>query len=423
MKPRIIPKGIGDLFQSSLDSQLNMDHELVKLSQMINWSLLEIEFTSYYDPSIGRRGQPVRLMVGLLMLQHTFNISDENLLRAWVENPYWQYFCGCEYLETKRPIHPSLLSKFRRKIGKEGVEKILKLTLEVALKAKMVKSRDLQKIIVDTTVQPKNITYPTDAKLFYKGIKILIAYAKKEEVDLRQNYLRVSKEASWKSACYARANQFKRSQKETKKLKIFLGRIYRDIQRKTKNFKTLSIEFCIKLALVDRLLNQKKDDKKKLYSFHEPLTECIFKGKPHKKYEFGVKVGIACLHKNCFVVGVKALHGNPYDGHALKGLLDQTEFNTKANVSRIYADKGFKGHYLEGPAIFISGRKKGLTGHFLRELKRRPAIEPVIGHMKNDGRFARNFLKGVLGDHLNAILSGVGYNLRFILNRLRPAFP
>jgi len=422
MKSKVLPKGVGDLFKSSLESLLDMKHELIQLSQLIEWDFLEDSLSSYYDDSMGRRAKPIRLMAGLLMLQHAYKASDEGLLRTWLENPYWQYFCGYEYLETKLPIHPTSLVKFRKKIGKKGIKIILGETLKIAIRAKMIKKKELQKVIVDTTVQPKNVTYPTDAKNFYKGIKILVKYANKEGVILRQNYTRVAKAVSWKSSCYFRANQFKRAQKQTKKLKTFLGRIYRDIQRKTNNFVDLPIEFQLNLCLVYRLLNQKRNDKNKLYSFHEPLTECIFKGKVHKKYEFGVKVGLTCTHKSCFVIGIDAFHGNPYDGHILKDLLTQTESITKTPIDRVYADKGFKGHCIEKQNIFISGSKKGLTKHFQKELKRRPVIEPVIGHMKNDGKFGRNFLKGTLGDHLNAILCGIGYNLRFILNRFRAAY-
>lgn len=153
---------------------------------------------------------------------------------------------------------------------------------------------------------------------------------------------------------------------------------------------------------------------------HAPEVECIAKGKAHKPYEFGVKVGVVTTSKESFVVGMKALPGNPYDGHTLEASLEQAARLTGMAPKEVYVDRGYRGHgvTLETLKVWIAGARRGVTVAIKKKLKRRNAIEPVIGHLKSDGRLARNFLKGALGDAMNALLCGAGHNLRKILRQL-----
>jgi len=252
----------------------------------------------------------------------------------------------------------------------------------------------------------------------YHRIRLkLVDEAKARNVELRQPYTRKSKQSLIMQGRYAHARQMKRSRKEIRKLKTYLGRVTRDIERKISGNEDLKHRFAPLQEMGHRLLKQKRTDSGKLYSLHAPEVECIAKGKAHKKYEFGCKVSVATTSKDNFVVGTQAFHGNPYDGHTLKEAVEQAErlgnFTTKA----LFLDKGYRGHNYDGPAevhIARSGMKR-VKRSLRRWLKRRSAIEPVIGHMKNDGRLGRNYLLGMEGDRMNAILCGAGHNIRKLL--------
>jgi transposase, IS5 family len=358
-------------------------------------------------------------MVGLQLLKQICNVSDEELVSVWVENPYWQHLCGEQYFNHDLPIDPSLMTMFRKRIGTDGCEFILGLTVKVGLETKTIAPSSLVVVNVDTTVQEKAITYPTDAKLLNKARIALVGLAKKQGVELRQSYHRVGQSTFAKSARYAHARQYNRARAQTKKLRTYLGRVIRDIERKANDlapFKRI-------LAITKRIHSQPRQradgDAPKLYSVHAPEVECIAKGKAHKKYEFGVKVGLVTTNKESFVLGCKALHGNPYDGHTLQSCIDQAQSMTNAKIEEVYVDRGYKGHGVTSAKVWIAGAKRGVTSRIKSKLKRRNAIEPVIGHMKADGRLGRNFLKGQLGDEMNAILCAAGHNLRKILNKLR----
>jgi transposase, IS5 family len=265
---------------------------------------------------------------------------------------------------------------------------------------------------------PKNITYPTDSKLYHRGIQTLSKMAKNNNIELRQTYTFLSKKSLRRCAQYIHARQMKRAKKEIKKLKTYLGRITRDIERNILDKKCLQAIFNPTLEIVKKLLSQTKDSKNKIYSIHEPKTECISKGKAHKKYEFGCKASIVLTHKEGFILGSEALHGNPYDGHTLKQVIENAEKISNKPIIRAFVDKGYKGHGIEDKEIFFSGQKKGVTPWLKQQIYRRSAIEPHIGHMKNDGKLGKNFLKGTLGDKLNALLCGIGHNLRLITRKI-----
>ena len=224
---------------------------------------------------------------------------------------------------------------------------------------------------------------------------------------------------------YAHAKQHKRANRALRKLKTYLGRTIRDTRRKTAHDAGLQDTFHRSLWLAQRVLTQKRrDPNPKVYSLHAPEVECIGKGKAHKPYEFGCKVSIATTNKRApggqFITHIKALHGNPYDGHTLQDVIAEMEAWSGVSAQRIYVDKGYRGHnYANKFKVYRSGQKRGLTPTIKKELRRRSAIEAVIGHIKTDGRLDRNFLKGRDGDRINAILAGAGYNFRLVLKWFR----
>ena len=312
-----------ELFRERLDNILNRRHELYLLASKIDWASLEQEFGKLYHARTGRPGIPIRLLAGLTYLSHAFKLSDQATVDRWVENPYWQYFCGETYFQHKLPIDPSSLSRWRKRIGEAGCEKLLAITIEVGLSTGSVKESSFERVSVDTTVQPMDIRFPTDGRLLDRSRQRLVNLAHKFNIPLRQSYARLGPRALKKSSSYARANQFKRARKATKVLKTYLGRVYRDVLRKILHDPDVHAEFHEELELVERLLDQQRTDKNKLYSLHASEVECIAKGKAHRKYEFGVKVSVAATNRENFIVGMQALPGNPYDGHTLGGALDQ----------------------------------------------------------------------------------------------------
>jgi IS5 family transposase len=278
----------------------------------------------------------------------------------------------------------------------------------------------LERVSVDTTVQPKAITHPTDAKLDFKALLALVRQAKKCGLTLRQTHTRLAKRAAVQVGRYAHARQMRRMRRELKRLKTYLGRVYRDGVRQVAGDGELSIRFAPLLGLIERLLMQERTSKNKLYSLHAPEVVCIAKGKAHRPYEFGSKVAVAVTNREGFVLASKALEGNPYDGHTLSTTMDQVVALSGVEPDRIYVDQGYRGHdYAKTDRVFITRQRRGRTPTIKRELRRRSAIEPMIGHMKADGRLGRNHLLGAAGDAINALLVAAGHNLRLILNWLR----
>lgn len=416
MTPQSRPQSREDLFRSRLDSIINMYHPLVKLSQKINWSYLEEEYGALYVADTGRPGLPTRLMAGLHYLKHTYDVSDEGVVEGFLENPYWQYFCGFEFFQHEYPCDPTSLVKWRQRIGAEKMESMLKATVQTALDTKELKSTEIKRVNVDTTVQEKAIAFPTDAGLYQKARELLVAGAVKRGIPLRQTYRYVGKKIFAQQNRYRHAKQMKRARKATRQLKTYLGRVIRDIERKESHPDNELQEL---LQMSKRLYKQKRSDNNKLYSLWAPETECISKGKSHKKYEFGCKVSFVTTSKSNWIIGVQALHGNPYDGHTLQDALEQAERVTEKRINHAYVDRGYRGVKLpedQKTEIHIAGRRrKNLTRSERKWLKRRSAIEPIIGHTKHDNRMERNHLHGTDGDIINAVLSGCGFNMRKLL--------
>ena len=414
MKEKDTQTGQTNLFQNQFINHLNLDDELIKLSEMIPWHLFEEAFGAYYSETQGRPRNPIRLMVSVLILQHMYGFSDEKILKIWTHNPYFQYFSGYEELQWEIPADASTLVKFRKKIGPRGMEVIFNSTITMALNSGFVNQKECESVIVDTTVMEKNIAYPTDSKLCQRAISRLGKLCKKHNVSLKQSYKYVSKKAMNKSHRYAHAKQYKRMKNSNKKLKTYLGRLARDIERKIKGSDKVDY-FAKALEAVNRLLQQEQKDKNKLYSMHEPEVSCISKGKAHKKYEYGNKVSIAITHKQGLALNTKSHAGNPYDGHTLNEVLQEVNEKIPTEVKQVFVDRGYRGHKIDYCDVFISGQRKGMTTALKKKLKRRSAIEPHIGHMKSEGKLRRNMLKGRIGDEINAILCGIGHNLRLLL--------
>jgi IS5 family transposase len=409
-----------DLFRNRLDNLLNHRHELYRLADLIDWSVFDTEFGRLYCPDNGCPAKATRLMVGLQYLKHLYGVSDEAVVRRWVENPYWQYFCGAVYFEHQLPIDPSSMTRFRRRIGESGCELILQATVTAGINSKTVSRFQLRRVSVDTTVQEKAVSFPTDSKLLNRSRVRLVKLCREHAVVLRQSYERKGPQALFKANRYGHARQYRRMRSRVKKLHIYLGRVVRDIERKIAARPERQAIFAEELALAKRLLAQQKKDKNKLYSLHAPEVECISKGKAHKRYEFGVKASIATTNKSNFVVGGMALPGNPFDGHTLTQALEQVRRMTGSVIEEAFVDRGYRGHGETQTTVYISGQRRGIKTQRLKcSLKRRQAIEPVIGHLKSDGLLGRNYLKGTQGDQMNVMLSCAGHNLRLILRQLR----
>lgn len=411
MRPQNEQKTL-EIFKVRLEEIINKAHPLVRLSDTINWKNLEEKLSKKYSEKMGAPGKGIRLMAGLQYLKYMYNESDEMIVRKFVENPYYQYFCGNEYFEHKLPIDSSSMTRFRKRMGKETIEELFKETLRSAVKSKEIKEKDFEQLNVDTTVQEKAISFPTDAKLYYKMLGHLVEEAKLRGIPLRQSYRFVSKKTLTRQAGYAHARQMKRAGKMTKKLKTYLGRVYREIKKKSEIKDETLIE---KLSLAEKLLSQRRESKNKLYSIHAPEAECISKGKAHKRYEFGCKVSMVTTSKNNWIVSIQAHHDNPYDGHTLKSSIEKAEEMTGWEAKNVNVDLGYRGHNYDGQAqVNIANRfkKKNKSKSLLKWLKRRSAIEPIFGHLKSDNRLERNLLKGKDGDHINAVMAACGFNLR-----------
>lgn len=421
MKPKKTNHSQDRLFEQRLSELLNPNHELMVMSRLINWNSLETHLEYYFSEEEGAPAKPVRLMTGIMLLQQMYGLSDEAVVRGWVENPYWQLFCGYDYLQWKFPIHPTTLVKWRKKIGTEGIEKVVSLLIDSALRVGLVDKKSLERTLCDTTVMPKAVTYPTDAKLYYNCIVELNRFATSHKIKLRQSYRYIAKKTLRKVGQYSHSRKQKKAGKELKRLKVYLGRLFRDVLRQLEGDAELEKRAAPVISTIGRILMQERQDSHKIYSLHEPHVECISKGKAHKKYEFGCKASLVVTEKEGFVLSCEAIHGNPYDGHTLERSLANASINSGVLVKEVLVDKGYRGHGVKCCKVLIAGAKKKAKMHWRKwkRLQRRQSIEPHIGHMKSEGKLGRNFLRGKTGDQINAILCGIGHNMRLLMNHIR----
>jgi len=415
--------GQNDLFRARLEQIIDMGHELAKMARLVEWNGLASDLSSCYCADNGRPGEPIRLMAGLLFLKDMKGLSDEEVCEVWRENPYFQYFCGEEYFQHRLPVEPPSLSIFRKRIGKKGEERLLQETIKLGLKTGAVTARDILKVNVDTTVQEKAVRFPTDTQLCHKARAELVKAAKAYGIDLRQSYARKSKHAVFLTNRYMAARQMNRGRKMAKKVRNYLGRVMRDIERAMEREPLLKNAFSRDLTKAKKIYAQAANPKEpnKIYSWHAPEVECIAKGKAHKKYEFGCKASLSSTNKSNFIVGAMAHHGRPYDGHTLREVLTQIENLTGIKPDEANVDLGYRGHGIEDEdiEIVLAHQKRGITPAKKKRQKRRSAIEPIIGHCKNDRKVGpRNWLSGKLGDQINALAMAIGFNLRKILRKI-----
>jgi IS5 family transposase len=410
-----------DLFQPSLETIINLRHPLVRLAREVDWDFVGGRFGSVCSMGPGQPPLSTRLVAGLFILKHMHNLSDEELCARWVENPYYQYFCGEVVFRHELPFDRSSLTRWRQRLGEEQLAALLQESLAVAHRTGAIATKDLERVVVDTTVQEKAIAHPTDARLTHRAIEKLVDLSTREGVELRQSYRRVAKRAAIMVGRYTHAHQFKRARRELKFLRTRLGRIIRDIRRRIAGNPALEDCFGPLLDLALRVRHQEQRQRgPKVYSLHAPEVECIGKGKARKPYEFGCKVSIAtpatAPKGGQFVLHAKALHGNPYDGHTLGPVIADLEKLTGVAARRIHADKGYRGHnHPDRFKVWITGQVRRVTKAIRREMRRRAAVEPVIGHLKEDHRMGRNHLKGREGDRNNAVLAAAGYNFSLLL--------
>ena len=437
LKPNPTPNPQQDMFRSTLENMIDLRDPLCILSYQIDWEGLSQYFQRFYatETKVGRPGEPIRLMVGLLLLKEIEGVSDETVCANWQRIPYYQYFTGEEYFQHRPPVEPPLLSIFRKRIGKEGFERILQETIKIGLQTQVIKPADLKTITVDTTVIEKAIRYPTDVSLCDEARVKIVKLAESLGIVLRQNYNLLSKNACFNWRRMSTARKKDKAKKFAKQVQNYLGRVLRDIGRKIhliqvtgdKSQAGLLAELTEALRKGWIIYNQfyNREAPERLYSWHAPETECIGKGKARKPFEFGCKVSIVVTNKSNFILSSQALHGRPYDGHTLVGALENVFSMTNTNIGEVHVDRGYRGHKVpaEGVRVIKSGTRSGVTKAIKKRMKRRNAIEPIIGHCKNDRKIGpRNYLRGVVGDQMNALAVAIGFNLRKLLRWLYAAF-
>ncbi|GAC1585318.1 MAG: IS5 family transposase [Sphingomicrobium sp.] len=408
-----------ELFRMQLNNMIDMAHPLVKLAGLIDWSRFDEAYGRFYTQK-GRPALPTRLMAGLHLLKHMEGLSDEAVCKRWVENPYFQYFCGEQYFRHKLVLDRSSMTRWRGRIGADQLELLLAETLAVAMRTNAVTEQAMERVTLDTTVQTKAVAHPTDSHLLMRGIELLNRLAKKHGLALRQSFVRVGRRAKRDVSRLIHGRGHRQAMRWVRKMRTWLGRLDRDIGRKIVGNEALEAAFAVARERVARILAQKPGDTDKLYALHAPEVECIAKGKARTRYEFGVKTSIAVTNARTaggqFIVGMQALPGNPYDGHTLTGQLAQVERLTGIAVERAYVDRGYRGHKHSGKAEIYIAHSRGISSPTIkRELRRRNAIEPIIGHTKSDGLLERNRLAGAAGDAINAILVAAGHNLRLLV--------
>jgi IS5 family transposase len=410
------------MFKSTLKQIINPHHTLVLLADEIPWHEFDKEFKGLYS-NTGMPAKPIRLMVGLLILKQLKDLSDDEVVIQWVQNPYFQYFCGESEFKWTSPCNPSDLTHFRNRIGKDRINKILEVSIKLQLQGKTAKKRKglVKSVTLDTTAQEKNITYPTDVKLRKKIIDACRKIAKEEGIEMRQSYTRTVKKLMLDQRFAHHPKNKRKAEKAKKRLKTIAGRLVRELERKLPEERMWN--YIDQLTIFKRVLSQQKSDKQKIYSLHEPHTACIAKGKVAKKFEFGSKVSVAISKDGNIVLGVVNYTGNPHDSKTVEDTLKQVEKLTGQRPEEAIVDRGYQarkdinGTRIIKPDILKSTATAYEKRKMRRYFKRRAAIEPIIGHMKNTYRMKRNYLKGVQGDAMNAVLSGAAFNFKSWLNQ------
>jgi transposase, IS5 family len=441
-----------DFFRSRIDAMINLNDPLAVLATRLPWAQIEEAIAAKFEhqnrvgqvlqsedmfgttqtvvgagrSNAGRPKLPIRLMVSLLYLKNSANLSDEELVVRWSENIVWQYFSGMDYFEHRLPCDATQIGRFRRALGEDGLELLLKATIDTAVAIEAVKPQELERVIVDTTVQQKAIAHPVDSRLLEIARHKVVSAAKRAGIQLKQTFAKEGKALRWKAGGYAHAKQFRRLRRVLKRQRTVLGIVIREVQRKMQGAdfapehpKTGS-DLSLWLQRAARIQTQQRTDKNKLYALHAPEVECIGKGKARNPYEFGVKSAVVVSHEHGLMLGARTFPGNPYDGHILSAVLEQST-NLMQDVgvapTQIVVDLGFRGIDGDNPGkeIIHRGKFKSLSKQQKAWLRRRSAVEPAIGHLKSDHRMDRCWLQGALGDALHSISCAAGYNLRWLM--------
>jgi IS5 family transposase len=441
-----------DFFRSRIDAMINLNDPLAVLAKRLPWGLIEATLAAKFErenragqsldgadlfgptavvvgggiSTAGRPKLPIRLMASLVYLKNAFNLSDEEVCSRWSENVLWQFFSGMDYYEHRLPCDPTQIGRFRRALGEDGLEQLLKATIDTAVAIKAVKPQELERVIVDTTVQEKAVAHPVDSRLLEIARHKVVSAARRAGIQLKQTFAKEGKELRRRAGGYAHAKQFRRLKKVVKRQRTTLGIVMREVQRKLKspefaalNAKALS-DLTMWLERAERIRTQQTKDKNKLYALHAPEVECIGKGKARKPYEFGVKAAIVVSHKAGLMMGARTFPGNPYDGHILSAVMEQAANlmqDVPAKIKQIVVDLGFRGVDADNPGMEIihRGKIKSLSRQQKTWLRRRQAVEPAIGHLKSDHRMDRCWLQGAVGDALHAVSCAAGFNLRWLM--------
>ena len=441
-----------DFFRSRIDAMINLSDPLAVLARRLPWALIEATLAAKFErenragqsldgadlfgptavivgggiSTAGRTRLSIRLMASLVYLKNSFNLSDEELCARWSENILWQFFSGLDYYEHRLPCDPTQIGRFRRALGEDGLEQLLKATIDTAVAIKAVKPVELERVIVDTTVQEKAIAHPVDSRLLEIARHKVVGAARRAGIQLKQTFAKEGKELRRRAGGYAHAKQFRRLKKVVKRQRTTLGIVMREVQRKREapqfvalNAKAVS-DLMMWLGRAERIRTQQTKDKNKLYALHAPEVECIGKGKARKPYEFGVKASVVISHKTGLMMGARTFQGNPYDGHILSASIEQATNllqDIPAKIKQIVVDLGFRGVDADNPGMEIihRGKIKSLGVQQKKWLRRRQAVEPAIGHLKSDHRMDRCWLQGAMGDALHAISCAAGFNLRWLM--------
>jgi IS5 family transposase len=404
-------KNINQLgFYSTFEEQLDHNHGLYKLANTISWQVFEDAFSKHYSSTHGKPAKPIRLMVSLLILKQLRNLSDESVVEQWSENSYYQCFSGEMSFCSALPCVPTELVEFRKRIGPEGIELILKESIRVN-----GDDANDEHLSGDTTVQEKNITYPTDDKLYKKIINKCRNIAHKENVELRQSYTRTVDKLKVVQRLRKNKGGDVKARRASKKIKTIAGRLVRELERKLPAQALLN--YSSNLALFNKVLSQKRGDSNKTYSIHEPQVKCYTKGKEHKKFEFGSKVSILVTQRTGVIVGALNFNSTEHDSRTLPQALEQYERLTTLKAKNLFLDRGYRGPKQIGETLINTPRpEKNMSKIRRKRHRRRAAIEPVIGHLKQNYRLGRNFLKGVNGDQINVLLAAAAMNFKRVMN-------
>jgi len=399
-----------------LEGLIDLKHPLCVVARDLNWELLETELRGFYSEEMGSPGKPIRLMAGLLYLKGMHDLSDEALLGVLRENPYWQYFCGFTHFQHRIDLDSSSLTRFRKRLGDSGMDILHKAILDRAVDRKYLKSSQLERVNIDSTVMEKDIKYPTDVDLYRDMLRVLVREAKASGINLRQSYERVSKRELLQSKRARHRRRAKEALRHQRKLKTYLGRITRELRRK---LVCPDPEMRELLALSERLLEQDRYSQDKIYSVFEPHVYCVAKGKSSKKYEFGCKVAIATTIKDNWIVGVYTAAKNEHDSKMLDPTLENMESLTDVRPAYAVVDRGCRGKQQLGDTeVVVPKAKSKMSRKILKWVKQRSRIEAIFSHLKNDHGMGRNLLKGVIGDLINAKLAAIGWNLKKLMRKL-----